>query len=107
MTLWRLPVLALMAFLGCASQQIDPHTPGERCLYSCPDGMTCLGTVVARGRALPGQCQLRSHRCQGDGDCRGSERCARPGAAIGVCTPRAGLLCRARAEGSEVVAQQA
>ena len=93
MTMWALGLLAVAAILGCASQQpVDPHAPGDRCLYSCPDGMTCVGTTYQRGRATPGQCQLAKNRCQVDGDCRARERCSRAGANTGVCQPVAGLL---------------
>ena len=84
--------LAVVAMtIGCASQRVDPHTPGDRCLYSCPDGMTCAGTTFPRGHANPGRCQLVPNRCMTADDCRPRERCIRPGEAIGVCKSE-GLL---------------
>ena len=73
--------------VGCASERLDPHTPGDRCLYSCPDGMTCAGTTFPRGHANPGRCQLAPNRCMVTADCRPRERCSRPGPGIGVCDP--------------------
>ena len=84
-------LVALAVALSCASQRIDPHTPGDRCLYSCPDGMICAGTTFPRGHANPGQCQLVPNRCMVVSDCRPRERCIRPGEAVGVCNPE-GLL---------------
>jgi len=87
-------VLGLAALLGggCASQRIDPHTAGDRCLYSCPEGLTCVGTTYGRGRALPGQCQVTAGRCLADRDCHARERCARSGEATGVCVSAEGIL---------------
>jgi len=87
----RVWLIALAIAIGCAAQQVDPHTPGDRCLYSCPDGMTCVGTTFARSRANPGICQLVQSRCMATTDCRPRERCVRPGASVGVCNPD-GLL---------------
>ena len=85
-------LLILLAALGCASQRVDdPHTPGDRCLYSCPDGMSCVGTTFSRGHANPGLCQLVPNRCTVTADCRSRERCLRSGQEIGVCRPD-GLL---------------
>jgi len=81
-------VLAMAA--GCASERIDPHTPGDRCVYACPDGMTCAGTSFPRGRAPnPGHCQLAPKRCRVTADCRPREHCTRAEPGIGVCTPEA------------------
>ena len=77
--------VVLAAAIGCASQRIDPHTPGDRCLYSCPDGMTCAGTTFQRARANPGRCELVPNRCLVSADCRSREACIRPGQEIGVC----------------------
>ena len=77
--------------LGCASQRLDPHAQQDRCLYSCPDGMICVGTTFQRSRANPGQCQLAPNRCMVVGDCRPREQCIRPGKRVGVCDPE-GLL---------------
>ena len=85
-------LVALFLLAGCASQRIDPHTPGDRCLYGCPDEMICAGTTFPRGRQPePGHCQLAPNRCLAAGDCRPRERCVRPGEAVGVCQPE-GLL---------------
>jgi hypothetical protein len=84
-------VVALATLLGCASQQIDPHNPGDRCLYTCPDGMACAGTTFQRARANPGRCELAPERCLATTDCRAHEDCVRAGEATGVCRPR-GLL---------------
>lgn len=82
----------LIALAGCASERIDPHSPGDRCLYSCPDEMVCAGTTFPRGRhPNPGHCQLAADRCMVASDCRPRERCIRPGPAVGVCQPE-GLL---------------
>jgi hypothetical protein len=78
-------LLALLVTLGCAADRVDPHLPGDRCLYGCPDGLTCAGTTFPRGHANPGRCQLAPNRCLTDGDCRPRERCTRPD--IGVCLP--------------------
>jgi hypothetical protein len=85
----RVWLLALA--IGCAEQRVDPHTPGDRCLYTCPDGMTCVGTTYSRSRAHPGACQLAPSRCMAAADCRPRERCIRPGPAVGLCSPD-GLL---------------
>lgn len=77
-------VLALA--IGCAAERLDPHAPGDRCLYSCPDGMSCAGTTFPRGRANPGRCELAPSRCMVTADCRARERCLRPGQAVGVCS---------------------
>ncbi|HEX3904044.1 MAG TPA: hypothetical protein VH853_14485 [Polyangia bacterium] len=90
--LWLAVSLSVLAMTsGCAAQRVDPRLPGDRCLYSCPDGMTCTGTTYARGHANPGQCQLVPHRCLVGADCRPREQCVRPGEAVGVCNPQ-GLL---------------
>src|ERR1700754_2189320 len=87
--LWVVPSFVAV---GCASERIDPHSPGDRCLYACPDQMTCAGTTFPRGRQPnPGHCQLAANRCMVAGDCRPRERCIRPGEALGVCRPD-GLL---------------
>ncbi len=85
---WLIVVAIVM---GCASERLDPHTPGDRCLYSCPDGMTCVGTTFPRGHATPGRCQLAPNRCVVTADCRPREHCTRPGTGVGVCDPE-GLL---------------
>jgi hypothetical protein len=88
MRVWTARIVALAAVLGCTNQQrIDPHTPGDRCLYSCPEGMVCEGTTFARGRSNPGLCRLAPRRCVAPTDCRPRELCVRPGPAIGVCQP--------------------
>src|SRR6516165_9949294 len=78
-------VIVLVLAVSCALQRVDPHSPGDRCLYSCPDGMICTGTTFPRGRANPGNCQLAQNRCVVTSDCRPRERCLRPGPAIGMC----------------------
>jgi hypothetical protein len=83
---------AIVVFVGsaaCAStERIDPHGPGDHCLYSCPNGMRCAGTVFRRGTApLYGQCELEPHRCVAVADCLGGEACARFGAEVGICQP--------------------
>jgi len=80
--LW-LVVLAMV--IGCTFDRIDPHTPGDRCLYSCPEGMVCSGTTFGRSRANPGRCQLTPHRCMVVGDCRPREKCIRPTEGVGLC----------------------
>jgi len=85
-------VVALVTASACAVQKVDPHVPGDRCLYTCPDGMTCVGTTYRRGRAaIPGACQLTPNRCVATTDRRPRERCIRPGRDVGVCRPD-GLL---------------
>lgn len=84
--------LALLGLAsGCASQKVDPHTVGDHCLYTCPDGLTCLGTTFPRGTAKPGRCELRAERCLASADCRSGEHCVRPGDVVGVCQSE-GLL---------------
>jgi hypothetical protein len=82
-------VLSFLAAFGCASasDRIDPHAPGDRCLYSCPEGMACAGTFFGRGRTKPGQCGLTPGRCMATADCRPRELCIRPGPSVGVCKP--------------------
>jgi hypothetical protein len=70
---------------------VDPHVPGDRCVYTCPDGMTCVGTTLVRRRANPGACQLTQNRCMAITDCRPREVCIRPSPAVGQCHPE-GLL---------------
>ena len=85
-------LVGLLMAMGCAAERVDPHTPGDRCLYTCPDEMLCAGTTFARGRqAIPGHCQLAPNRCLAADDCRPREQCIRPGPAVGVCHPD-GLL---------------
>ena len=84
-------MIALATALGCASQRIDPHSPGDRCLYSCPEGMSCAGTLFGQGRTTPGRCQLTHGRCMVTADCRPREQCVRAGQTVGVCRPD-GLL---------------
>ena len=73
--------------IGCASERLDQRAPTDRCLYSCPDGMTCAGTVFLRGHTNPGRCELSPNRCLITADCRPREHCNRPGTGIGVCEP--------------------
>jgi hypothetical protein len=80
-----------MGVIGCAAQRVDPHSPGDHCLYSCPDGMVCVGTTYQRSRANPGRCELAPNRCLVSTDCRPREACVRPGQATGLCEPP-GLL---------------
>ena len=80
--------LWFMILLGCAAQRVDPHAPNDRCLYTCPDGMTCAGTTFTKGRSNPGQCQLVVNRCMTSDDCHPRESCLRAGDAVGVCKPQ-------------------
>jgi hypothetical protein len=90
----RIPgaVFVLFEFLSCiacaSTERIDPHNPGDHCLYSCPGGMRCAGTVFRRGTTpVYGQCELEPHRCVSTTDCVGGEACARFGSEIGLCRP--------------------
>jgi hypothetical protein len=83
---------AIVVFFGCATcastERADLHSPGDRCLYSCANGMRCAGTVFRRGTApLYGQCELEPNRCVTVADCVGGDACARFGAEIGICHP--------------------
>lgn len=87
--------LALACGLGLACATTTPQvdtlnarSPGDRCFDTCPDGMTCRGTDMARGGHWkhPGWCDLQPGRCVVDGDCRRSERCFRPSEQTGLCT---------------------
>jgi len=92
-TTWNLDVgrfsavVAFFCLASCAStERIDPHNPGDHCLYSCPDGARCEGTVFRRGTTpIYGQCALEPHRCVTVADCISGEACIRFGSEIGLC----------------------
>lgn len=41
---------ALCLLLACATgpDKLDPHTPGDDCIDTCPEGMICTGTSGIR-----------------------------------------------------------
>jgi|HubBroStandDraft_5_1064220.scaffolds.fasta_scaffold158357_2 hypothetical protein len=82
-------VFVLLTSEGCAStERIDPRSPGDRCLYSCIDGMRCVGTIFRKANGpLYGRCELEMHRCATSVDCVGGDICVRFGSDIGVCHP--------------------
>jgi hypothetical protein len=94
----------LWGLAACAStERADPHNPGDHCLYSCPDGMRCAGTVFRKGTSPRyGQCELEARRCLTDADCSGADACARFGSEIGLCRPRSGTISLARAGGRDL-----
>jgi len=82
-------VFFLLTLAECAStERIDPRNPGDHCLYSCIDGMRCVGTIFRKANGpLYGQCELEPHRCATSADCVGGDICVRFGSDIGVCHP--------------------
>ena len=89
------PQLCLRLCLCCAlsvacatgPDKYDPHNPGDQCVDSCPEGMTCTGVNHSRRRAdpYPGRCELAPGRCATDADCARSARCVRTSERIGLC----------------------
>ena len=81
--------LLLLTSAECATtERIDPRNPGDRCLYSCTDGMRCVGTIFRKATSpLYGQCELEPHRCATSANCVGGDICVRFGSDIGVCRP--------------------
>jgi hypothetical protein len=83
-------VVILLA-LGCATapDNLDAHDPGDRCIDTCPEGMTCAGTTRMRApkRLYLGHCELLPGRCASDPDCGLGQQCVRTSARIGLCAP--------------------
>ena len=61
---------------------------GRCCLYSCPSGMHCAGTMFRRETTpLYGHCELDPNYCMTVADCVSGDACARFGSEIGICHP--------------------
>ncbi|HVY40993.1 MAG TPA: hypothetical protein VHM31_23800 [Polyangia bacterium] len=80
-------LVAAILVVSCASDPVPARNPGDPCVYSCANGMTCSGTTYRRAHTDPGRCQLVPGRCAGPADCHPRERCVRSGADLGVCEP--------------------
>jgi len=82
-------LFAIGLFCACVTgpDKLDPHSPGDHCLDTCPEGMVCTGTTATKApkKTYPGRCELQPGRCATDTDCRRSARCVRTSDRIGLC----------------------
>jgi len=81
---------ALLA-LGCgpAPYAVEPQNPGDHCLVSCPEGLTCERPPPPKSgdRRRPGKCQLEPGRCGTSADCPAGGQCIRTSGRLGLCAP--------------------